>query len=38
LMFAIYMFNLEVNSISRFVVRDLSKLWLKPVPKIKKIL
>jgi hypothetical protein len=26
LMFAIYMFNLEVNSISRFVVRDLSKL------------
>jgi hypothetical protein len=28
LMFAIYMFNLEVNSISRFVARDLSKLWL----------
>ncbi|MBX0312806.1 MAG: hypothetical protein JHC31_13750 [Sulfurihydrogenibium sp.] len=26
LMFAIYMFNLEVNSISRFMVRDLSKL------------
>jgi hypothetical protein len=26
LMFAIYMFNLEINSISRFVVRDLSKL------------
>jgi hypothetical protein len=28
LMFAIYMFNLEVVCISRFLVRDLSKLWL----------
>jgi hypothetical protein len=27
-MFAIYMFNLEVNSISRFMVMDLPKLWL----------